>query len=205
MPISAGIAAGAQAVGGLFQSIFSGRKRKERELEKYADTWRPSESILDLYNKAYSRYNPNAYQSKMYQEQQNQIQRNLATGIGASQDRRGGLANIAALTQGANDASRRAATAAEQMQGQQLSQLGQAAAQKAAQDRYGYEMKYNLLAAKAGQAARTQNMGLQNIYGGLTNLGTVLSGKKKGGANNKSTTPSIYDYSADYNDNQTLG
>lgn len=191
MPVSGTIAIGAaglKALGGLAQSIFSGRKRKERELEKYAETWKPSQSILDYYNQAYARYNPNAYQSKMYQEQQNQIQRNLATGIGASQERRGGLANIAALTQGASDSSRRAATAAEQMQGQQLSQLGSAAQQKAAQDRYGYELKYNLLAQKAGQAARTQNMGLQNLYGGLADLATVGMAKYKADKGDKSTS-----------------
>jgi hypothetical protein len=50
---------------------------------------------------------------------------------------------------------------------------------KTQEQKYPFEMKYNLLAAKAGQAARTKNMGLQNIFGGLSDIaGMAGQGKK---------------------------
>lgn len=190
MPITAGIIAGGlKTVGGLAQTIFSGEKKANRKLEQFANTYKPNESIMDFYNKALSRYDSNAYNSAAYKQQTNQIGRNLATGIGASQSRRGGLATIGGLVQGSNDASARAAAQAEQQQAQSLGQLGQAAGMKTQEQKYPFEMKYNLLAAKAGQAARTKNMGLQNIFGGLSDVAgmagggdpdNILKGKKQG-------------------------
>jgi len=186
----ASLASGAlKTIGGGLQTLFSGEKKANRKLERFADTYKPNESIMDFYNKALAKYDPNAYNSAAYRQQTNQIGRNLATGIGASQNRRGGLATIGGLVQGSNDASARAAAQAEQQQGQDLSRLGQAAGMKTQEQRYPFEMKYNLLAAKAGQAARTKNMGLQNIFGGLSDVagmagggdgGTGAAGKKAG-------------------------
>jgi hypothetical protein len=177
MPITAGIIAGGlKTVGGLAQTIFSGEKKANRKLEQFANTYKPNESIMDFYNKALSRYDSNAYNSAAYKQQTNQIGRNLATGIGASQSRRGGLATIGGLVQGSNDASARAAAQAEQQQAQSLGQLGQAAGMKTQEQKYPFEMKYNLLAAKAGQAARTKNMGLQNIFGGLSDVAGMAGG-----------------------------
>lgn len=186
-------------IGGLAQTIFSGRKRKERDLEKFANSYTPNQSIVDYYNKALSRYNANPYESQSYQQQQNLINRNLATGINASQTRRGGLSTISGLVQGANDASARAGAMAEQQQGSALNQLGGAASMKAREDAKKFDMLYNLKAMKAGQAATTQNMGLRNIFGGLSNASMLFSGQNRNGGGNNSgsnytVNPSNYGY-----------
>lgn len=175
-------------LGGVAQTIFSGRKKKERDLEKFANSYQPNSSIMDFYNKSLARYNANPYQSQSYQNQQNLINRNLATGINASQDRRGGLATISGLVQGANDASARAGAMAENQQTAALGQLGTATGMKAREDTKKFDMLYNLKAMKAGQAATTQNMGFKNIFGGLGNASMLMGG---GGDNNNdvNTTP----------------
>lgn len=177
----------AKGIFGLGQSIFGGgaRRRAEKDLEKYAQSFSVSPSIMDYYNKALARYTPSPYQSQYYQQMRNTIGRNLATGISAAQDRRGGLASVGALTQQANDASARAAGTAEQMQGQQLSQLGAAAGAKNAMEQKKFDMLYNLKAMKAGQAATRQNQGMQNLYGALSDYGMLkyLKPSAEGGGN----------------------
>lgn len=170
-----------QGLGGLAQSIFGGgaRRKAQKELQGLVDNYKPNAGILDYYNKALSRYSANPYQSTQYQNQSNQIQRNLATSISAGQDRRQGLMGTSMAVQQANDANARAAAQAEQQQGAALGQLGQAAGAKAGEDRRKFDMKYNLLAMKAGQSAATENAGYRNIYGGLSNLSTLLGGGKK--------------------------
>lgn len=160
----------AKGIFGLGQSIFGGgaRKRAEKDLEKYAQSFSVSPSIMDYYNKALARYTPSPYQSQYYQQMRNVIGRNLATGISAAQDRRSGVASVGALTQQANDASARAAGTAESMQRQQLAQLGSAAQAKNAMEQKKFDMLYNLKAMKAGQAATRQNQGMQNLYGALS-------------------------------------
>lgn len=155
-------------IGGI-QSIFGGgaRKRAEKDLENYANSYQVSPGILDYYNKALARYSANPYTSQFYNNQLNQIGRNVASGINAAQDRRSGLAAITSLTRGANDALAKAGATAEQMQGQQLGQLGQAASLKNTAEQKKYDMLYNLKAMKAGQAATRQNQGMQNLYGAL--------------------------------------
>lgn len=171
--------AGVQALGGLAQTIFSGRKKKERDLENYANSYTPNSSIMDYYNKSLARYNANPYQSQSYQNQTNLINRNLATGINATQDRRGGLSTISGLVQGANDASAKAGAMAENQQAQALGQLGTASGMKAREDAKKFDMLYNLKAMKAGQAAQTQNMGYKNIFGGLSNASMLMGGGDK--------------------------
>ena len=78
-----------QTVLGVGQTLFSGKKKAERNLENYANSYKPNQSIMDFYNKAYARYNPNAYNSAEYQNSVNQNNRSLVTGINAAQDRRG--------------------------------------------------------------------------------------------------------------------
>ncbi len=69
------------------------------------------------------------------------------------------------LVQGYNDAGLKAGVAAEGQQGQNLSQLGGATAMKAQEEKYPFEMKYNLYSAKAGGGAQQLNAGLANLYG----------------------------------------
>lgn len=186
------ITGGLQALGGLAQFAFSGVKKANRRLEKFVNSYKPNASILDYYNKALNNYSANPYTSQSYQNQTNRIGRNLATGISASQDRRGGLANISALVQGSNDAEARAASQAEAAQRQNLGVLGGATRMKAQEDFKPFEMKYNLLAAKAGAAATQKRQGLQNMFGGFSNA--AASGLKIGGNGNSNVPYDTYDY-----------
>jgi hypothetical protein len=169
----------AQGLGGLAQTIFGGgaARKAQRDMEKMVNEYKPNASINDFYNKALSRYNPNAYESSMYRNQMQNVNRNMATGISALQDRRSGLAGIAGLVQGTNDASLRASASAEQQQAQALGQLGQATGMKADEDRRGFDMKYNLLAMKAGGANQIVNSGLSNIFGGLGTVANTFMAK----------------------------
>ena len=169
LPLGA-ITGGLQALGGLVQTFTSGVKKKEKALEALADSYKPNEGIVDYYNKALAKYDPNPYTSQSYLNDTNKIQRNLGTGLAASQDRRGGLGTLSTLVQGANDAGANAASRAENQQNQALSQLGNAARVKAQEDFKPFEMKYNLLAAQAGAAAKQKAQGLQNFYGGLASM-----------------------------------
>lgn len=168
-----------QVLGGVAQSIFSGAKKKEKDLEKFANSYTPNASIMDFYNKSLARYSANPYESQSYQRQQNLINRNLTTALNSSQTRRGGLGSLSTLVQGANDASSKAASQAIGEQGQILNQLGGATRMKAAEDTRKYDMLYNLKAMKAGQAAQTQNMGYKNIFGGLSNASMLMGGGAK--------------------------
>lgn len=173
-PISLGIG-GVQTLFGLGQSIFGGgaRRKAERELEKMANSYQPNAGILDYYNKALAKYNANPYQSQAYQNESNQIQRNLSTGINSAQDRRSGLMAIAGLTQQANDANAKAVSRAEGIERQNLGILGNATNLKAAEDRRKFDMLYNLKAMKAGQKAGVENAGYRNIFGGLGTMATL--------------------------------
>lgn len=167
---------------GALQSIFGfGRAHKaEKALENLrTPTYQKSQSIQDYYNKALQRYNINPYQSNMYQQQQRNIQRGLAAGIGALQDRRSAVGGIAKLVQAQNDASLNAATAAEHQQERAFGQLGQAAGMQQGEDRMAfqvnqmlpYEKQYNLLAAKAAGGNQMANAGMSNIFGALNTYG----------------------------------
>lgn len=162
---------------GAYQAISGGvKKRKaEKELEAQAREVQPNQSIMDYYNKALAKYNPNPTQTSTYQTQNNQIQRNLATGINAAQGKRLGLGAIAGQVQQANDANARAVSNAEAQQGQDLSRLAQASGMKTAEQQRKFDMLYNLKAMKAGQSASLQNTGLSNLYNGLGTASTYLN------------------------------
>lgn len=168
----------ASAAYGAYQSIKAGQQRKkaEAELEKQANEFKPNASILDFYNKALSKYNPNPYQSQSFQQQNNQIQRNLATGINAAGSKRLGLGAIAGQVQQANDASARAVGNAEMQGAQDLARLGQASGMKTQEQQKKFDMLYNLQAQKAGAYAQTQNSGLQNVFNGLSSAASMYSG-----------------------------
>jgi hypothetical protein len=164
------ISAKLQALTGLGQALFSGRKRKEREFENYTNQLTPNASITDYYNKALSRYDANAYNSAAYRQGQQNIGSNLATGISSLQNRKSALSGVSNLVANANRAALSNVANAENIQGANLSRLGQAAGTEASNQNRITDMKYNLKAMKAGQAATTQNMGMKNIFGGLSNL-----------------------------------
>lgn len=171
----------ATAAYGVYQSASASAKRKKAEaaLENQVNQEKPDSSILDYYNKALAKYSLNPYQSISYNQQNNQIQRNLATGLNNAQDRRLGLGALGGLVQQANDSSAKAVANADAQGRQDLSVLGGAAQRLSSEKKRLFDMKYNLLAMKAGQSAATENAGYRNIYGGLSNLSTLLGGGKK--------------------------
>lgn len=138
-------------------------------------TYTQSASINDFYNKALQRYSTNPYMSAGYRQQQQNAQRGLATGIGALQDRRSAIGGLPSLIQAYNDANLKAVANAEQQQGQNLAQLGQASQLKTSEQHKEFDInkmlpwqtKFGLLAAKAGGGANIMNAGLHNIMGGL--------------------------------------
>lgn len=158
-------------------------KKSENQLENMANSYKPNASILDFYNKALAKYSPNPYNSQGYTQESNQVNRNLATGLNAAQNRRGGLAALAPLVQGANDANARAAARAEAGQGQALGQLGQAAAAKAQEDFKPFEMKYNLLAMKGAGQRQVQNQSLQNAFNNASSAASMIGSNLDSGNN----------------------
>jgi len=176
---------------GLAQAIGKGgqRRKAEKELEALANGQQPNAGILDYYNKALAKYNPNPYTSASFNQQQNQINRNVATGINGLQNRRLGAGAIAGIVQQGNDASARAAANAENMSNQDLARLGQASGMKASEQQRRFDMLYNLKAMKAGQAASGQNAGLQNIFGGLNSAATLLGEYGWDGKKNRNNNP----------------
>ena len=193
-PVSLGLGA-AQTIGGLAQTLFSGKKKSEREYERYVDSYRKNPSIMDLYNKALARYNVNPYTSASYNSAMTGAGRGLTTGISGLQDRRSALAGIPALTQNYNDASLRAAANAEREQAQAVNQLSGATQLKAREDRYPYELKLALLGQKASGANAVKQAGWKNLFGGL---GTALSGFSRGsGSSSSSSMPSETQYEYD--------
>ena len=175
IPIASAVIGGVQTI-----SANSKRRHAEADLEKMAKDQQPNASILDYYNKALAKYNPNPFQTVSYQQQNNQVQRNLATGLNAASNRRMGLGALGAQVQQANDASARAVGNAEIQQGQDLARLGQAGAMKTAEQQKKFDMMYNLKAMKAGQAASTQNTGMQNVFNGLSSAASIIGSDEDG-------------------------
>lgn len=176
-----------QAGAGLVQSFIGGGKagRAQRQLEKMINNYQPNQSIIDFYNKALSKYNLNPYNSASYRMQQQNSQRNLSTGLNYLGDRRSAVAGVGSLVQGANDAELKAVANAEQMGAQNLAQLGQATGMKAAEDKYKFEAKANLLGMKAGGGNQIMNAGLSNLYGGISNISDYYTAKEIYGSGNK--------------------
>ncbi len=209
MPVSSSlisaIPAGLQVLGGGLQAIFgSGREKKaENALENLkTPSYTASKPISDYYQSALSRYNTNPYQSQMYLNAMNGANRSLGAGIGALQDRRSAIAGIGRLAAQNNNAALQAGTQAENLKSSELGQLGQAVGQKAADDRYGfqinslmpYEKQLNLLSMKAGAGANTLNSGLQNVFGGLSGLSQIFGGQNKQNNQQQSVTANQFGY-----------
>lgn len=198
MPNNLGIIPGlVQGAIGLGQSIVGGIQahKAQRKLEKLVSSYTANQSIMDYYTKALNKYNVNPYSSALYRMQMQNADRGLTTGINALNDRKSVLGGISSLVQGRNDASLRAAAAAEGQQSQALGQLGQATAMKAQEDFKPFEMKYNLLAMKAGGGNQIANAGLSNLYGGLGNISNYYAAKNAygdSGGYNSATESGVY-------------
>jgi hypothetical protein len=195
----AAIAGGAQALGGAAQSIFSGRKKAERELNAFAKQsplYQGSKSINDYYQQAMNRYNENPYQSQQYQLGAMNAQRATAQGIGALQDRRSAIGGIGRLALGQNTAMQNLGAQAEAQRNQRFGQLGQASQAKASEDYKMFDINqmtpYNRqlqLKQLAAQAANDRaNAGLQMVGSAL---GGVAQAGIMSGFNNPVTSPQI--------------
>ena len=154
----------------------SQRKQAENNLENQANNMKPNASILDYYQKSLAKYSANPYESQSYQQQNNQIQRNLATGINSTQNKRLGLAGIAGQVQQANDAQAKAASNAQAQSGADLARLGNAAGMKTAEEQKKTDLLFNLQAQKAGAYASTENSGIRNIFNGLSTAASMYGG-----------------------------
>jgi hypothetical protein len=195
----AAIAGGAQALGGLAQNIFSGRKKKERELNAFAKQsplYQGSKSINDYYQQALNRYNENPYQSQQYQLGAMNAQRATAQGIGALQDRRSAIGGVSRLALGQNAAMQNLGAQAEAQRNQRFSQLGQASQAKASEDYKMFDINqmtpYNRQLQLKQLAAQAAN---DRASAGLQMAGSALGGIAQAavmsGFNNPVTTPQI--------------
>lgn len=180
----------AQTVGGLFQSLFSGRKKAQKEMEgllNKSPQYTANKGIADYYQESLNRYNESPYQSAIYQNAMRNAQRVTAQGLGALQDRRSALAGVGRLAAIQNDATQNAVAQAEGRRDARFSQLGQATQMKAGEDRRAfdinvmtpYQQRLQMAQMKAGAANARFDAGLQNMFGGLSNAGMALSAMPK--------------------------
>lgn len=168
-----GVTGAAQAIGGAIQ-----QHRYSKKYENLINGYVPNQSIMDYYQKALNKYDPNAYNSASYREGKTNINSNLAAGISSSQDRRGALYGISNLVAGANKASLDNVARAEREQAGNLSQLGGATEMKAREDKYKFENLGGLYSAKATGGANIMNAGLSNIFGAGSSLSQMELLKK---------------------------
>ena len=181
----AAIAGGVQALGGAAQSIFSGRKRKERELNEFAKQsplYQGSKSINDYYQQALNRYNENPYQSQQYQLGAMNAQRATAQGIGALQDRRSAIGGIGRLQANQMGAMQNLGAQAEAQRNQRFGQLGQASQAKASEDYKMFDINqmtpYNRQLQLKQLAAQAAN---DRASAGLQMVGSALGGVAQAG------------------------
>ncbi len=200
MPLTVSLALGAGKLiyGGISSLIAGGKKhRAQQEIENLkTPTYQASKPIGDYYQTALSRYNTGAYNSPLYQMQKQNALRTQAGAISALGDKRSALAGIGKIDALTNDNLLKAGATAEQQRSQYFSQLGNAAQQKAADDKYAfninqmmpYQKKLQLLGMKAGSAAQAQDTGISNMWGGANDIGSTYLASKGygtyGGANN---------------------
>lgn len=176
----AAIAGGTQLLGGLAQNIFSGRKKKERELNAFAKQsplYKGSKSINDYYQQAMNRYNENPYQSQQYKLGAMNAQRATAQGLGALQDRRSAIGGIGRLALGQNAAMQNLGAQAEAQRNQRFGQYGQAAQAKASEDYKMFDINqmtpYNRQLQLKQLAAQAAN---DRASAGLQMAGSALGG-----------------------------
>lgn len=181
----AAIAGGVQALGGAAQSIFSGRKKRENELNAFAKAsplYQGSKSINDYYQQALNRYSENPYQSQQYQLGAMNAQRATAQGIGALQDRRSAIGGISRLAAGQQNAMQNLGAQAEAQRSSRLGQLGQAAQAKASEDYKMFDINqmtpYNRQLQLKQMAAQAAN---ERSNAGLQMVGSALGGVAQAG------------------------
>lgn len=179
------ISPGLGVIGGGLQAIFGGgaARKAQKQLEDLkTPTYTESPGVKDYYMQALGRYGINPYQSSQYQNDITQVNRNQAAGVSALQDRRSAVAGVGRLAALSNQGAINAGNAATQEQDQRFAQVGQGAEMQSQQDQLGYQYnqllpyqkQLQLLSMKAGANAQTENTGLSNIFGGLSNASQIF-------------------------------
>jgi hypothetical protein len=187
--IGGGIAAiaagtGALTAGGMAVGSNQRRKRREGELDKYAQQsplYKGSKSIDDYYQQAMNRYKENPYQSQQYQLGAMNAQRATAQGLGALQDRRSAIGGISRLALGQNAAMQNLGAQAEAQRNARFGQLGAAAQMKTAEDYKKFDINemtpYNrvlgLKQMKSAAANEEYAKDVANVQSNLSNLSSV--------------------------------
>jgi hypothetical protein len=180
--LTGGVLGGAQFLAGGVQALVNGRKAK-RAQAALEGLQTPTATASAEVNKLYNDASANPYDTLAYRMQQQNINRGVAQGLGALQDRHAGLAGIGGLIRGQNDALLKAGATAEQQQYQKLANATRMKVQDNNRlfdinEMLPYQKKFSLLANKAAAANQGVNSGLSNMFGGLQ---TGLLGSKLGG------------------------
>jgi hypothetical protein len=178
------------ALAGVAQTVIGGiRARKAREAaEKMkVPTQSADPSVSRYYNEALRRYNTAPTSSAEYKAMSNNIVRNQAAGLSRLRDLRSGIGGVGALVSRSNDGFINAGAQAERDQANRFGQLGSATGAKANDTRAlfnqnqlaPYQKNLTLAGMKAAANANTMNTGIQNIYSGLSNYGSMKNGTYK--------------------------
>jgi len=189
------IMAGAQAAAGLAQSLFSGRKKAQRELDALGNkmpVYSGNKSIADYFQESQNRYNENLLNNPVYIQAKQNADRIAATALGGLQGRGGASATAARLAGIQNEGLMGAAVQAQGMKDQRFRELSGATGMKAADDRMIFQSgleKFNrqdmLARQKAAAANQRFDAGLRNVMGGLGTAALVSGDLKIGGGKNK--------------------
>lgn len=181
----------AQAGYGLFQSLFSGRKKAEKAMEEKANQspkYTGGKSIFDYYNQAKQRASVSPTDLASYKTQMQNIGTNAAAATQGLQDRRSGLAGIGGIQENVNRAAQNAVVQGEAEQGRRFGQLGSAAQMKTGEETKQYQYnalnpylrQFQLAQQKSAAANARQEAGVQNLFSGASNLATMgLGGASK--------------------------
>lgn len=193
------VAGGVQGLFGLGQSIFSGRKKAEKQLNRQIDAMPKdvaNRGIMDYYNTALSRYGVSPTDSALYKRSMGDIRAGQASAIAGLQDRRSGLAGTSSILRAGNRAALDANVAAEQERNRRFAELGGATGMKANEEQrifqqnqmMPWELKTNLAGQKLQGANQRANAGAQNIFNAL---GTLASSYTAGENRGSDITPGI--------------
>ena len=174
-----------QGLVGLGQSLFSGRRRAERDLMAMRDPmYQRDRGVMDFYQQTKNRAFENLLTNPEYLEAKRNADRMVATGMQGLQDRRSGVAGVSRLVGLGTDAANQGVVRAQQEQNRRFRELAGATQMKAGENRRAFDInvmrpferreKINLQRLAAANARF--DAGLQNI-GGAATMGTLLSDK----------------------------
>ena len=186
-PITAGEAAvGGAGIFSLANVLFSGRRKAQRELDDTANAapkYAGSNPISNYYQSALARYGVNPTSSAMYTKQQQDINKNTATGLNTLGDKRSAIAGVGNVVQAADNSSLNANVQAENQQNQRFGQLQGATQMQNADDRFKfqtntldpYQLKLSIASLKAKAANDRYNAGIKGIGDTMNNAAMLAS------------------------------